>query len=59
MKILPIYKNKIISLPAECVSEKLSTASKDELKVLLAVYLEQEFEQIYCEKNLQLVLAGC
>jgi len=46
MKILPIYKNKIISLPAECVSEKLSTASKDELKVLLAVYLEQEFEQI-------------
>ena len=46
MKILPIYKNKILSLPAECISEKLSTASKDELKVLLAVYLEQEFEQV-------------
>ena len=45
MKILPIYKSRIISLPAESVSEKLSTATKDELKVLLAVYLEQEFDQ--------------
>lgn len=43
MKILPIYKNKIVSLPAEAISEKLSTASKDELKVLFAVYLEQDF----------------
>lgn len=45
MKILPIYKNQILSLPREIISEKLSTASKDELKVLLAVFIEQEFEQ--------------
>ncbi len=43
MKINPIYKNKIISLPGEIISEKLSTASKDELKVILAVYSEPEF----------------
>ena len=44
MKIIPIYKNKIISLPFETVSDKLSTASKDELKVLLAVFSEQDFD---------------
>ncbi|MBQ8368522.1 MAG: DnaD domain protein [Clostridia bacterium] len=44
MKITPIYKNRILSLPAEAVSEKLSTATGDELRVLLAVYSEPEFE---------------
>lgn len=44
MKIIPIYRNKIISLPFETVSDKLSTASKDELKVLLAVFSEQDFD---------------
>ncbi len=44
MKIIPIYKNKILSLPAETVSEKLSTATKEELQVLLAVFAEPEFE---------------
>ncbi|MBE6616331.1 MAG: DnaD domain protein [Ruminococcaceae bacterium] len=44
MKIIPQYKNKILSLPGEVISEKLPTASKDELKVLLAVFMEHEFE---------------
>lgn len=44
MKIIPIYKNKILSLPAEAVSEKLSTATKEELQVLLAVFAEPEFD---------------
>ncbi|MGN1346261.1 MAG: DnaD domain protein [Eubacteriales bacterium] len=43
MKINPIYKHEILSLPAEIVSEKLSTATSDELRVLLAVLLEREF----------------
>lgn len=43
MKIIPIYKHEILSLPAEVLSEKLSTASRDELRVLLAVMLEREF----------------
>lgn len=37
MKITPIYKHEIISLPGEAVSEKLSTATADELRVLIAV----------------------
>lgn len=44
MKITPIYKNRILSLPAEAVAEKLSTATGDELRVLLAVYAEPEFD---------------
>jgi DnaD/phage-associated family protein len=44
MKITPIYKNKIISLPFEIITEKLANASKDELKVILAVFAEPEFE---------------
>lgn len=44
MKIVPIYKNKIISLPYEIVFQKLSTATKEELQVLLAVYAEPEFD---------------
>ena len=44
MKITPIYKNKIISLPYEAVYDKLSTASAEELKVLLAVFSADEFE---------------
>lgn len=43
MKITPIYKNEILSLPAEVVSQKLAAASADELRVLLAVMLEREF----------------
>lgn len=43
MKITPIYKNEILSLPAEIVCERLSVASADELRVLLAVMLEREF----------------
>lgn len=43
MKIIPLYKHEILSLPAEVVSEKLSTATADELRVLLAVMLEREF----------------
>ena len=43
MKIIPIYKHNILSLPAEVVSEKLSTATADELRVLLAVMMEREF----------------
>lgn len=44
MKITPVYKNRILSLPAEAVGDRLNTASKDELKVLLAVFAEPEFE---------------
>ncbi|MBE6542157.1 MAG: DnaD domain protein [Ruminococcaceae bacterium] len=44
MKIIPIYKNKIISLPFEIVTQKLSTATKEELAVLIAVLAEPEFE---------------
>ncbi len=36
-KMTPTYKNRIISLPAEAVREKLSTATKEELAVLIAV----------------------
>lgn len=43
MKIIPLYKHEILSLPAEAVSEKLSTATADELRVLLAVMLKREF----------------
>lgn len=44
MKIIPIYKNKILSLPNEIISQKLSTATKEELQVLLAVFTEPEFD---------------
>lgn len=44
MKITPIYKNRVLSLPFEVISDKLSTASKDELRVLLAVYAQPEFD---------------
>ncbi len=44
MKIVPIYKNKVLSLPAEAVEEKLASASQDELRVLLSVFLDPEFE---------------
>ncbi len=43
MKIIPLYKHEILTLPSEIVSEKLSTATADELRVLLAVMLEREF----------------
>ena len=54
MKITPIYKNKILSLPEEIVREKLPSASKDELKVLLAVFLDQEFELSEIASNLDM-----
>ena len=44
MKITPLYKNKLITLPAETVLRKLPTANKDELAVLIAVMAEQEFD---------------
>jgi len=44
MKITPVYKHKIISIPAEILSEKLVSASKEELQVLLAVYSQIEFD---------------
>lgn len=44
MKVVPIYKNKIISLPLEIINEKLSTATNDELKVLIAVFSRNEFD---------------
>lgn len=37
MNIIPSYKNRIISLPSEVVLDKLSTATKDELAVLIAL----------------------
>lgn len=44
MKITPLYKNRLITLPAEAVLKKLPTANKDELAVLIAVMAEQEFD---------------
>lgn len=44
MKITPIYKNRLITLPAETVLQKLSTATKEELAVLIAVIAEPEFD---------------
>ncbi len=44
MKITPIYKNRLITLPAEAVLQKLSTATKEELSVLIAVIAKPEFE---------------
>ena len=43
MKIIPKFQHDILNLPAEVVSEKLSTATGDELRVLLAVMMEKEF----------------
>ena len=37
MKITPVYKNKIMCLPAEVVESRLASATADELKVLLSV----------------------
>ena len=44
MKIIPVYRHQILSLPAEAVRERLAVASKDELKVLLSVIADPEFE---------------
>ena len=43
MKITPVYRHQILSLPAEAVTERLASASKDELKVLLSVIADPEF----------------
>ena len=51
MKITPIYKNRLITLPAETVLQKLSTATKEELAVLIAVIAEPEFDvKEICQK---------
>ncbi len=51
MKITPIYKNQLITLPAETVLPKLSTASKEELAVLIATIAEPCFNiEKMCEK---------
>ncbi len=51
MKITPIYKNQLITLPAETVLPKLSTASKEELAVLIATIAEGNFNiEKMCEK---------
>ena len=42
MKFTPIYKNRIICLPAEAVSERLPSATADELKVLISVMAGQD-----------------
>ncbi len=46
MKITPIYKHHIISLPSESVLDNIATATRDELAVLIAVMAENggEFE---------------
>jgi len=44
MKITPCYKNKIINLPAESVLPTLSTATREELAVLIAVTAAEEFD---------------
>jgi len=44
MKILPCYKNRIINLPAEAVLTGLSTATREELAVLIAVSAEPDFD---------------
>ncbi len=44
MKIIPCYKNRIINLPAEAVLPRLSTATREELAVLIAVTAEGEFD---------------
>ena len=56
MKITPVYRNKILSLPAEIISEKLVAATKEELQVLLAVYTEQEFEPSILASKLEMTL---
>ncbi len=44
MKIVPCYKNRIINLPAETVLPELSTATREELAVLIAVTASPEFD---------------
>ena len=42
MKITPIYKHRILCLPAEAVEARLTSATADELKVLLSVLADPE-----------------
>lgn len=44
MKIIPCYKNKIINLPEETVLPELSTATREELAVLIAIVAEPNFD---------------
>ena len=43
MKITPLYENRVIVVPGNEVIPKLSTATREELAVLLAVMAEPEF----------------
>ena len=54
MKITPIYKNKILCLPAEAVSSRLTSATADELRVLLSVLSDPEFDLGERAKSLDL-----
>ena len=54
MKITPIYKNKILCLPAEVVSSRLTSATADELRVLLSVLSDPEFDLPQRAKSLDL-----
>ncbi len=44
MKIIPCYKNRVINLPCEAVLPELSTATREELAVLIAVAAAEEFD---------------
>ncbi len=44
MKIVPCYQNHIINLPTEAVLPELSTATREELAVLIAVVASPEFD---------------
>jgi len=44
MKIIPCYKNKIINIPAETILPELSSATREELAVLIAIIAEPEFD---------------
>lgn len=54
MKITPVYKNRIISLPAEILADKLVSVSKEDLQVLLAVYAENEFDPVALAEKLEM-----
>ncbi len=44
MKITPIYKNRILCLPAEVVESRLASATADELKVLLSALADPDLD---------------
>jgi len=56
MKIIPLYANQVIVIPGNEVLRKLSTATREELAVLLAVMAESEFkpEELAVQLNITL-----